>query len=84
MYQTIVIQLRRKRGDNMEMFILKLIGIICVTALAMSIVISRKNDVDIWAILLATIFELLSFLIIYLPIDKIIELIEKIILKEQI
>lgn len=68
----------------MEMFILKLIGIICVTALAMSIVISRKNDVDIWAILLATIFELLSFLIIYLPIDKIIELIEKIILKEQI
>ena len=48
----------------MEMFILKLIGIICVTALAMSIVISRKNDIDIWAILLATIFELLSFLII--------------------
>ena len=40
----------------MEMFILKLIGIICVTALAMSIVISRKNDIDIWAILLATIF----------------------------
>ena len=56
----------------MEMFILKLIGIICITALAMSIVISRKNDIDIWAILLATIFELLSFLIIYLPIYKII------------
>ena len=50
----------------MEMFILKLIGIICITALAMSIVISRKNDIDIWAILLATIFELLSFLIIYI------------------
>lgn len=65
----------------MEMFILKLIGIICVTALAMSIVISRKNDIDILAILLATIFELLSFLIIYLPIDKIIELIEKVIIK---
>ena len=31
----------------MEMFILKLIGIICITALAMSIVISRKNDIDI-------------------------------------
>lgn len=65
----------------MEIFILKLIGIICVTALAMCIVISRRNDVDIFAILLATAFELLSFIIIYLPIDKIIELIEKIILK---
>lgn len=65
----------------MEIFILKLIGIICVTALAMCIVISRRNDVDIFAILIATAFELLSFIIIYLPIDKIIELIEKIILK---
>lgn len=81
MCQTIGIQLRRKRGDNMEIFILKLIGIICVTALSMTIVISRRNDIDILAILLATAFELLSFIIIYLPFDKIIELIEKAILK---
>ena len=65
----------------MEIFILKLIGIICVTALSMTIVISRRNDIDILAILLATAFELLSFIIIYLPFDKIIELIEKAILK---
>lgn len=65
----------------MEMFILKLIGIICVTALAMSTIISRRNDVDIYAILLATVFELLTLFIIYLPIDKILELIEHIIVK---
>lgn len=60
----------------MEVFILKLIGIICVTTLAMTIIIARKNDTDIWAIVIATIFEILGLLIIYMPIEQIIVLLK--------
>lgn len=60
----------------MEVFILKLIGIICVTTLAMTIIIARRNDTDIWAIVIATIFEILGMLIIYIPIDQIIVLLK--------
>ena len=59
----------------MEVFILKLIGILCITTIAMTIIIARRNDTDIWAIVIATIFELLGMLIIYMPIDQIIALI---------
>ena len=58
----------------MEVIILKLIGIICVTTIAMTIIIARRNDTDIWAIVIATIFEILGLLIIYMPIDQIISL----------
>ena len=58
----------------MEVFILKLIGIICVTTIAMTIIIARRNDTDICAIVIATIFEILGLLIIYMPIDQIISL----------
>ena len=60
----------------MEVFILKLIGIICVTTLAMTIIIARINDTDIWAIVIATIFEILGLLIIYMPIEQIIVLLK--------
>ena len=58
----------------MEVFILKLIGILCITTIAMTIIIVRRNDTDIWAIVIATIFEILGLLIIYMPIDQIISL----------
>ena len=67
---------QKKRGIIMEVFILKLIGIICVTTLAMTIIIARKNDTDIWAIVIATIFEILGLLIIYMPIEQIIVLLK--------
>lgn len=60
----------------MEVFILKLIEIICVTTLAMTIIIARRNDTDIWAIVIATIFEILGLLIIYMPIEQIIVLLK--------
>ena len=60
----------------MEVFILKLIGIICVTTIAMTIIIARRNDTDICAIVIATIFEILGLLIIYMPIDQIIALLK--------
>ena len=67
---------QKKRGIIMEVFILKLIGIICVTTLAMTIIIARRNDTDIWAIVIATIFEILGLLIIYMPIEQIIVLLK--------
>ena len=60
----------------MEVFILKLIGIICVTTLAMTIIVAGRNDTDIWAIVIATIFEILGLLIIYMPIEQIIVLLK--------
>lgn len=60
----------------MEVFILKLIGILCVTTISMTIIIARRNDIDNWAILISTIFEILGLFIIYIPVDQIISLIQ--------
>ena len=68
---------KEKRGIIMEVFILKLIGILCITTIAMTIIIARRNDTDIWAIVIATIFEILGLLIIYMPIDQIISIWQK-------
>ncbi len=62
----------------METFILKLVGIICITSLAMLIIISRRNDVEISAILITTIFEIIGLIIIYLPMESIFAIIGKI------
>lgn len=60
----------------MEVFILKLVGILCVTTISMTIIIARRNDIDNLAILISTIFEILGLLIIYIPVDRIISLIQ--------
>lgn len=60
----------------MEVFILKLVGILCVTTISMTIIIARRNDIDNLAILISTIFEILGLLIIYIPVDQIISLIQ--------
>ena len=62
----------------MEEFVLKIIGIISVTIFAITIVVARKDDIDIWSVLIASIFEILAIFIIYMPINNIIQLIEKI------
>lgn len=55
----------------MEVFVLKIIGIVCVTLLAIIIVISRKDDIDVLAILIATIFELIAIFMIYVPVESV-------------
>lgn len=62
----------------MEDFVLKIVGIISVTIFAITIVIARKDDIDIWSVLIAAIFELFALFLIYMPTDNIIQMIEKI------
>lgn len=62
----------------MEEIVLKLVGIVCSTLFAIIIIITRKDDIGIGAIVIATLFELIAVFIIYLPIDNIIILIERI------
>lgn len=63
----------------MEDFILRLIGIICTTIITCSIIISRKDDIDISAIIIASILELLSMFIIFFPKEVLLQLVDKII-----
>ncbi len=63
----------------MELFILKLTGIICITILAIAIIIARKDDIEITSVFITIIFEIIALCIIYVPIEKMIELIEKLI-----
>ncbi len=50
----------------MEIFILKVVGMICVSLISLAIVITRKDDLSLWAVCIAIIFELLSIIIIFL------------------
>lgn len=65
----------------MELFILKLVGIICVTILSIVIIIARKDDIEMTSVFIVIIFEILALCLIYIPMDSIIELIEKTINK---
>lgn len=60
----------------MEVFILKLIGILCVTIISMAIIITRRNDIEVCAIVVSLIFELVGLFIIYMPFQEIILLIQ--------
>ena len=62
----------------MEDFVLRLVGIICTTIITCSIVITRKDDIDIAAIIIATILEILSLFIIFFPRDILVEIFHKI------
>lgn len=62
----------------MEGFVLKIIGIISVTLFSIIIVIARKDDIDIWSVVIATIFELIAIFMIYMPsFDNIVNLVER-------
>ena len=50
----------------MENFILKLVATICVSIISFAIVVSRKDDIDLSAICISTIFEILALFIIFL------------------
>lgn len=47
-------------------FILKLVGLICISIITCTIIITRKDDIDVSAICIGVIFELLGLFIIYL------------------
>ncbi|MCI8546163.1 MAG: hypothetical protein HFJ44_02910 [Clostridia bacterium] len=63
----------------MEILILKIIGIILVTLLSITIIVARKDDVEIISVVIAVIFEIIALCLIYIPMENVIALIEKII-----
>jgi len=65
----------------MELFILKLVGIICSTILAITILITRKDDIGISAVIIAIIFEIIALFIIYTNFEQAISLIDSIKIK---
>lgn len=71
--------IKNRKEEKMEVFVLKLMGIICITLFAITIVISRRDDIEITSVVIATIFELLGIIFIYVPISEIITLISELI-----
>ncbi len=63
----------------MEILILKIIGIILVTLLSITIIVARKDDVEIISVVIAVIFEIIALCLIYISMENVIALIEKII-----
>ncbi len=63
----------------MEDFILRIVGVLCVTIIACTIIITRKDDIDVAAVVIAALLEILAFLIIYFPKDLIISIFSKFI-----
>ncbi len=61
----------------MENFILKIVTIICVSFFSVAIVRSRKDDISISSVLIATIMEMLSVIIVFAP--EILSVIKEII-----
>ena len=59
----------------MELFVLKLAGIICATILSLLIIIVRKDDIGISSIILTIIFEILALSLVFIDLEQIISLI---------
>lgn len=59
----------------MELFVLKLVGIICTTILSLVIIIVRKDDIGISSIILTIIFEILALSLVFIDLEQIISLI---------
>lgn len=59
----------------MELFVLKLVGIICATILSLVIIIVRKDDIGISSIILTIIFEILALSLVFIDLEQIISLI---------
>lgn len=75
MYQTKGKTIKEKRGESMELFVLKLVGIICATILSLVIIIVRKDDIGISSIILTIIFEILALSLVFIDLEQIISLI---------
>lgn len=63
----------------MEDFILRIVGVLCATIIACTIIITRKDDIDVAAVVIAALLEILAFLIIYFPKDLLISIFSKFI-----
>ena len=63
----------------MEIFVLKIISIICVTLLSLAIVISRKDDIGIGSVIIAAILEIIAICVLFGSSNEFIGFIEKII-----
>ncbi|MGN1330544.1 MAG: hypothetical protein ACI4VN_04325 [Clostridia bacterium] len=59
----------------MELFVLKLVSIICATILSLVIIIVRKDDIGISSIILTIIFEILALSLVFIDLEQIISLI---------
>lgn len=51
----------------MENFIIKIVALVCVSIVSTSIVISRKDDIGIFSVIIAAILEILIIIIVLSP-----------------
>ena len=51
----------------MENFIIKIVALVCVSIVSTSIVISRKDDIGIFSVIIAAILEILIITIVLSP-----------------
>ena len=51
----------------MENFIIKIVALVCVSIVSTSIVISRKDDIGIFSVIVAAILEILIITIVLSP-----------------
>lgn len=61
----------------MEIFVLKIISIICVTILCLAIVISRKDDIGIGSVVIAAIIEIIAICVLFGSTNEFLNFIEK-------
>ena len=62
----------------MDILVLKIVGIVCVTILGSMIVIFRKDDIDNWSVFWAVLLEIVALFIIFISGDNIADFIERI------
>ena len=53
----------------MEYYMLKIIGTICISIISCLIIITRKDDIDISAICIAVLFEIIGLVLINFGTD---------------
>ncbi len=53
----------------MEYYMLKIIGTICISIISCLIIITRKDDIDISAICIAVLFEIIGLILINFGTD---------------
>ena len=63
----------------MEIFVLKIISIICVTILCLVIVIARKDDIGIGSVVIAALMEIIAICVLFGSANELLNFIENII-----
>lgn len=61
----------------MEIFVLKIISIICVTILCLAIVIARKDDIGIGSVVIAAIIEIIAICVLFGSPNEILNFVER-------